>query len=130
MNDDNLAPRLTRTAALRLAAAGAAGLALGARPARAAAAAAPDAVEAAAHAFLNSLSAAARGRAAFPFASAERTRWHWTVPASVPRNGLPLGDMTAAAAKLALAPAAVEHLASGLSQGARHHGACRACCGA
>ena len=36
MNDDHLEPRLTRTAALRLAALGAAGLALGARPARAA----------------------------------------------------------------------------------------------
>jgi len=35
-NDDHLEPRLTRTAAVRLAAAGAAGLALGVRPARAA----------------------------------------------------------------------------------------------
>lgn len=102
MNDDNRAPRLTRTAALRLAAAGAAGLALGARPVRAAPTA-PDSIDAAAQAFLNSLSAAARARAAFPFASAERTRWHWTVPASVPRNGLPLRDMTAGQRKLALA---------------------------
>jgi hypothetical protein len=102
MNDDDRAPRLTRTAALRLAAAGAAGLALGARPARAAATAA-EAIDTAARALLSSLPAGSRARATFPFASAERTRWHWTVPASVPRNGLPLGEMTAAQRKLALA---------------------------
>jgi uncharacterized protein DUF3500 len=102
VNDDHLEPRLTRTAALRLAAVGAAGLALGARPARAA----PTdgaAVEAAARAFLRSLSPAARDRASFPFAGAERTRWHWTVPASVPRSGLPLGAMSAEQRRLALA---------------------------
>jgi len=102
MGDDNRPEQLTRSAALRLAAAGAAGLALGARPARAAPAAA-DAVEDAASAFLRSLSAAARARATFPFASPERTRWHWTVPASVPRNGLPLGAMTPSQRKRALA---------------------------
>jgi uncharacterized protein DUF3500 len=102
MGDDNRPQQLTRSAALRLAAAGAAGLVLGARPARAAPAAA-DAVEVAVSAFLRSLSAAARARATFPFASAERTRWHWTVPASVPRDGLPLGAMTPAQRKLALA---------------------------
>ena len=42
-------------------------------------------------------------RASFPFAGAERTRWHWTVPASVPRNGLPLGEMSAEQRRLALA---------------------------
>jgi hypothetical protein len=94
--------RLTRTEALRLAAAGAAGLALGARPAQAAAGNA-DAVAAAARAFLASLPAAQRGQATFPFAGAERTRWHWTVPVSVPRNGLPLGEMTARQRALALA---------------------------
>ena len=100
MNDD-IESRFTRTAALQLAAAGAAGLALGARPARAA----PDAstVEGAARALLASLSPAERDRASFPFAGAERTRWHWTVPSSVPRNGLPLGEMSAEQRKLALA---------------------------
>jgi hypothetical protein len=93
--------RLTRPDALRLAAAGAAGLALGSRPA--AAAPAPTAVERAARAFLASLPAPARARATFPFGSAERTRWHWTVPASVPRNGLPLGSMTPSQRRLALA---------------------------
>ena len=101
MNDDHLEPRLTRTAVLRLAGAGAAGLALGVPPARAA----PTdtaAVETAARAFLASLSPADRNRASFPFAGAERSRWHWTVPASVPRNGLPLGAMSSGQRRLAL----------------------------
>jgi hypothetical protein len=94
--------RLTRADALRLAAAGAAGLALGARSAGAA----PRdgaAVEAAARAFLASLPPAAHRRAAFAFGSDERTRWHWTVPSSVPRNGLPLGAMSRTQRRLALA---------------------------
>ena len=102
MNEDHLEPRLTRTAVLRLAGAGAAGLALGVPPARAAPTDAA-AVETAARAFLASLSPADRDRASFPFAGAERTRWHWTVPASVPRNGLPLGAMSAGQRRLALA---------------------------
>jgi hypothetical protein len=94
--------RLTRAAALRLAAAGTAGLALGVRSARAT----PTdgaAVEAAARAFLASLSRVKRDRATFPFGSDERTRWHWTVPSSVPRNGLPLGAMSGEQRRLALA---------------------------
>ena len=101
MNDDHLDPRFTRVTALRLAAGGAAGLALAARPARAATSDAAS-VEAAARGFLASLSAAERERASFPFASSERTRWHWTVPSSVPRNGLPLGEMSAEQRQLAL----------------------------
>jgi hypothetical protein len=102
MNDDHLEPRLTRGAALRLAAAGAAGLALGVRPLRAAPTDQVEAVDAAARVFLASLSPAQRARASFPFAGAERTRWHWTVPASVPRNGLPLGAMSSRQRRLAL----------------------------
>jgi hypothetical protein len=102
VNDDHLESRLTRTAVLRLAGVGAAGLALGARPAQAAPTDAA-AVEAAARAFLASLSPADRGRASFTFGGAERTRWHWTVPASVPRNGLPLGALSAGQRRLALA---------------------------
>jgi len=101
VNDDHLEPRLTRTAALRLAAAGAAGLAIGAQPARAAASDTAQ-VEAAARAFLASLPPDQRTRATFPFGSAERTRWHWTVPAAVPRNGLPLGDVSPETRRLAL----------------------------
>jgi hypothetical protein len=102
VNDDHFEPRFTRTEALRLAALGASGLALGARPARAAANDVPS-VEAAANAFLASLSPVHRDRASFAFDGAERTRWHWTVPASVPRNGLPLGETTVEQRRLALA---------------------------
>ncbi len=101
MDEDQLERRLTRTGALRLAAAGAAGLTFGVRSARAA----PTdgaAVEAAARAFLASLSQVNRDRATFPFGSDERTRWHWTVPSSVPRNGLTLGAMSGEERRLAL----------------------------
>ena len=115
MNDDLLERRLTRTAALRVAAVGAAGIALGARPARGAGSDAA-AVEAAARTFLESLSAADRGRATFPFAGAERTRWHWTVPSSVPRNGLPLGAMSATQRRLGLDLLRVSSSAGGFSK--------------
>jgi hypothetical protein len=103
VNDDHLELRLTRGAALRIAAAGATGLALGVRPAQAAAVDRAAEVDAAARTFLASLSPAQRARASFSFRSAERTRWHWTVPASVPRNGLPLGQMSARQRGLAVA---------------------------
>jgi hypothetical protein len=102
LNEDMLERRLTRSAALRLAAVGTAGLALGTRAARAAEPVG-TAAEAAARTFLGSLSPALRARATFPFGGAERTRWHWTVPASVPRNGLPLRDMSSDQRRLALA---------------------------
>jgi hypothetical protein len=57
VNDDQFELRLTRGAALRLAAAGAAGLAVAVRPARAARTDRPADIEAAARAFLTSLSA-------------------------------------------------------------------------
>ena len=101
MSKDIHEARYTRTAALQLAAAAGAQLAFGARGASSTPAA--EAVGSAARRFLGSLSAPQRGRAAFDFGSAERTRWHWTVPVSVPRNGLPLGAMTPAQRKLALA---------------------------
>jgi hypothetical protein len=100
VNDDHLEPRLTRAAALRLAA-GATGFALTARPVLAASTGTAS-VEAAARAFLASLSPGQRDRASFPFGSAERTRWHWTVPATVPRNGLPLGAIAPSQRRLAL----------------------------
>jgi Protein of unknown function (DUF3500) len=105
MTDDLLEPRFSRAVVLRLAGACAAGLALGVRPARAARSLLSDAeaVEAAARAFLQSLAPAERARASFAFGSVERTRWHWTVPSSVPRNGLPLGAMSAEQRALALA---------------------------
>jgi hypothetical protein len=103
VNDESFDLRLTRGDALRLAAAGAAGLALGVRSARAAPALPTEDVEAAARAFLASLSPAQRARASFPFGGAERTRWHWTVPTSVPRNGLPLAQMSIRQRRAALA---------------------------
>jgi hypothetical protein len=102
VDQDQLERRLTRAGALRLAGAGAAALALGVRSARAA----PTdrvAVEAAARAFLGSLSQVDRDRATFPVGSDERTRWHWTVPSSVSRNGLTLGAMSGEERRLALA---------------------------
>jgi hypothetical protein len=103
VNDESFDQHLTRGAALRLAAVGAAGLALGVRTARAAPVASADDVAAAARAFLASLSSAQRARASFPVGGAERTRWHWTVPTSVPRNGLPLGQMSMGQRRLAFA---------------------------
>jgi hypothetical protein len=95
------ASSLTRRAVLRAAAAASAGTLLGLRGAPAAAAASADAAGAAA-ALLAALTPAQRELATFSFAGAERTRWHWTVPSAVPRNGLPLGDLTAAQRRLAL----------------------------
>jgi len=103
VNDESFDVRLTRGDALRLAAAGAAGLALGVRPAGAAPVARVADVEAAARALLASLSPAQRAQASFSFGGAERTRWHWTVPTSVPRNGLPLGQMSVRQRRGALA---------------------------
>jgi Protein of unknown function (DUF3500) len=103
VTDESFDPRLTRGAALRLAAGGAAALAFGVRTARGAPAAPADEVEAAARAFVAALSRAQRARASFPFGSAERTRWHWTVPSSVPRNGLPFEQMSMRQRRLARA---------------------------
>ena len=112
MNDDIRAPRLTRTAALRLAAAGAAGLALGARPARAAAAA-PESIAAAARAFSRRCRPLRARRATFPFTDTERTRWHWTVPGLLAAEGPATQGHDDGAAQARAGAAAVEHLAAG-----------------
>ena len=120
VNDDHLERRLTRSC--RSAARGR--RRRRARARRSPGTAAPGdgaAVEAAARAFVASLSPTGRDRATFPFTSAERTRWHWTVPASVPRNGLPLGAMSAGQRRLALALLRASTSPSRLPQGARHH---------
>jgi Protein of unknown function (DUF3500) len=100
VNEDQLERRLTRAAALRLATVGAAGLAFGVRSATAAPTDGAS-VEAAARAFLVSLSSVNRDRVTFPFSSNERTRWHWTVPSSVPRNGLPVDALSPEQRRLA-----------------------------
>ncbi|MDP9364609.1 MAG: DUF3500 domain-containing protein, partial [Chloroflexota bacterium] len=56
---------------------------------------------AAATRFLDALDAATLARATFPFADAERRRWHWTTPSNVPRNGLPLTALDEARRALA-----------------------------
>lgn len=45
--------------------------------------------------FLDSLNAEQRSVATYPMQDNERRRWHWTTPRNVPRNGLPLRDMSA-----------------------------------
>lgn len=53
--------------------------------------------------FLATLDPAKARRCSFPFSGAERTRWHWTVPSSVPRNGLMLGELDASQYRAAMA---------------------------
>jgi hypothetical protein len=98
-----MADALTRRDALKVAALGVGALALGRVP-RVAAAPAPlaEGLSAAATRFLDSLGDGARGRASYAFGDAERFRWHWTTTEAVPRNGVPLADMTAAQRRLAL----------------------------
>jgi uncharacterized protein DUF3500 len=109
-----MAGRVTRREALRIALVGAAGLVV-AGPARAGATAAAvrrsvvpaeaalaSVMTAAAARFLGSLGGEARRRASYRFDDAERLRWHWTIPESVPRNGLPLGAMRPAQRRRAL----------------------------
>ena len=57
----------------------------------------------AAQRFLGTLTTSERSRASFAFDGAERTRWHWTTPAAVPRDGLALRDMSNASRVAALA---------------------------
>lgn len=57
----------------------------------------------AANRFLDTLGAAARDTATYPFDDAERVRWHWTTPSGFPRNGLSLKEMGEPQRALALA---------------------------
>lgn len=43
--------------------------------------------------YLDSLDQAQRTQSTYAFNDPELTRWHWTTPRNVPRNGLPLGEM-------------------------------------
>ncbi|HEY7537301.1 MAG TPA: DUF3500 domain-containing protein [Gaiellaceae bacterium] len=99
-----MAERVTRRQALEIAAVGVGALALGRVPQVGAARRVSTAAEigAAATSFLGSLGADARRRATYAFGDSERFRWHWTIPESVPRNGLPLRDMTAEQRRRAL----------------------------
>ena len=55
---------------------------------------AATAIATAATTFLDALDAGQRTKATYAFEDEERTRWHWTTPNNVPRNGLPLREMT------------------------------------
>ena len=57
----------------------------------------------AANKFLDGLDDAQHAQATYVFTDEERFRWHWTIPSSVPRNGLPLRVMTEDQKVLALA---------------------------
>jgi WD40 repeat protein len=46
--------------------------------------------------YLDSLDQAQRSKSTYAFNDPELTRWHWTTPRNVPRNGLPLNEMQAA----------------------------------
>ena len=73
----------------------------------------------AAERFLATLTATERSRASFAYANAERTRWHWTTPAAVPRNGLALRDMSDASRTAALALLRSSLSAAGYEQAVR-----------
>src|SRR6478672_3334192 len=94
---------LSRREALRLGLLGLGALAVGRVPAAVARSTVSVAagIGAAALRFLASLEGDARARALFAFEEAERVRWHWTNTVAVPRNGLALGDMSAAQRQLA-----------------------------
>src|SRR5206468_1953563 len=73
---------------------------------------------AAANAFLTSLQADQKTKAAFPFDSKERTNWHFiplqdSKTKAYTRKGLPLEEMTAEQKKLALALVAAGTSAAG-----------------
>src|SRR5689334_9691320 len=94
---------LTRREAVRLGFLGLGALALGRVPVAAGrgAASVASGIGAAATRFLDSLDDDARVRTTYGFDDAERLRWHWTNTVAVPRNGLPLGEMTPAQRRLA-----------------------------
>ena len=53
--------------------------------------------------YLDSLDEARRTRSTYAFDDPELTRWHWTTPRNVPRNGLPLREMETSQRDAALA---------------------------
>ncbi|OJF90081.1 hypothetical protein AX761_23750 [Rhizobium sp. 58] len=60
--------------------------------------------------YLASLDPAKAQRSSFPFGGEERTRWHWTVTSTFPRNGVTLGELDASQYQ-----AAMDLLAASLS---------------
>jgi hypothetical protein len=95
-----MASGVSRREVLRLGALGLGAIALGRVPSVAAQAVAP--VADAARRFLDSLDGDARAKATYAFDDDERFRWHWTNTVAVPRNGLPLSEMTSEQRQVAL----------------------------
>ena len=77
---------------------------------------------AAANAFLDSLDAKQRETAVYEFDSSRKSRWSNLPVRMVPRNGVRMGDLTAAQRKLALDAVAAVLSKGGLSENRRHHG--------
>ncbi|HSL31722.1 MAG TPA: DUF3500 domain-containing protein, partial [Anaerolineales bacterium] len=66
--------------------------------------------------YLDSLDEARRTKSTFAFDDPELTRWHWTTPRNVPRNGLPLREMETSQRDAALALLQTSSSAYGLQK--------------
>lgn len=66
--------------------------------------------------YLDSLDSAQRTKSTYGFNDPELTRWHWTTPQNVPRNGLPLREMATGQRDAAFALLQVSQSAYGLQK--------------
>ena len=66
--------------------------------------------------YLDSLDEAQRTKSTYAFNDPELTRWHWTTPRNVPRNGLPLREMETSQRDAALALLQTSSSAYGLQK--------------
>ncbi|HSL44836.1 MAG TPA: DUF3500 domain-containing protein [Anaerolineales bacterium] len=66
--------------------------------------------------YLDSLDEARRTKSTYAFNDPELTRWHWTTPRNVPRNGLPLREMETAQRDAAVALLQASSSAYGLQK--------------
>jgi len=66
--------------------------------------------------YLDSLDPSQRTKSTYAYADPELTRWHWTTPQNVPRNGLPLREMGTSQRDAAFALLQSSHSAYGLQK--------------
>ena len=66
--------------------------------------------------YLDSLDQSQRTKSTYAFNDPELTRWHWTTPQNVPRNGLPLREMATGQRDAAFALLQVSQSAYGLQK--------------
>src|SRR5262245_25133306 len=66
--------------------------------------------------YLDSLDQAQRAKSTYAYNDPELTRWHWTTPQNVPRNGLPLREMDTAQRDAAFALLQASQSAYGLQK--------------